>query len=104
MQLKINHGSFLLTVDKEGFALVSSSRIGPVISQDIHTAVFLINEAIKLGANHIIVPKHSSLPGKIYKLANLTETHTDSNLKMVYGKEVTQNLDQFYALGTYAKG
>ena len=104
LQLKINHGSFLLTVDKEGFALVSSSRIGPVISKDIHTAVFLINEAIKLGANHIIVPKHSSLPGKIYKLANLTETHTDSNLKMVYGKEVTQNLDQFYALGTYAKG
>ena len=104
LQLKINHGSILLAVDKEGFALVSGLRIGPVISKHIHTAVYLINEGIKLGANHIVVPKHSHFPSKIFELANLTEMDSDSNLKMVYGKEVTQKLDQFYALGTYAKG
>jgi N-acetylglutamate synthase-like GNAT family acetyltransferase len=104
LQLKINHGSMLITADKEGFALVSSSRLGPVISKNIDTAVYLINEGIKLGANHIIIPKHSRFPNGIFKFINLTERENDSNLKMLYGKEVTQNLDQFYALGTYAKG
>ncbi len=104
LQLKINHGSILIVVDKEGFALISSSRLGPVISKNIDTAVYLINEGIKLGANHIIVPKHSSFPSKIFDLVNLTERESESNLKMEYGKEVTQHLDQFYALDTYAKG
>jgi len=104
LQLKINHGSILLTVDKEGFALVSGLRLGPIISNEVHTAVYLINEGIKLGADHIIVPSHSQLSSKIFELANLTERDSISNLKMEYGKEVTQNLAQFYALGTYAKG
>ena len=63
-----------------------------------------MNEGIKLGASHIIVPKHSEFPSRIFDLVNLTKNDSESNLKMVYGKEVTQNLDQFYALGTYAKG
>ncbi len=104
LQLKINHGSILLTADEEGFALVSGLRLGPIISKDIHTAVYLINEGIKLGANHIIIPKHSQFPSKIFELVNLTERDDDSNLKMIYGKEVAQKLDLFYAIGTYAKG
>ena len=104
LQLKINHGSILITVNKEGFALISSSRLGPVISKNIQTAVSIINEGIKLGASHIIVPKHSQFPSKIFNLVNLTENDSESNLKMVFGKEVTQKLDQFYALGNYAKG
>ncbi len=104
LQLKINHGSILITVDKEGFALITGSRLGPVISKNITTAVSLINEGIKLGANHIIVPRHSQFPSRIFDLVNLTENDSESNLKMVYGKEVTQKLDQFYALGNYAKG
>jgi len=104
LQLKVNHGSILLIADKEGFALASGSRLGPVISKNIHTAVSLINEGIKLGANHIIIPKHSQFPSKIFELVNLTERDDDSNLKMIYGKEVGQNLNQFYAVGTYAKG
>ena len=104
LQLKINHGSILLTGDKEGFGLVSGSRLGPVISKNIHTSVSLINEGIKLGANHIIVPNHSQFPNKIFEFVNLTERDDDSNLKMVYGKEVAQNLNQFYAIGTYSKG
>ncbi len=104
IQLKINHGSILITVDEEGFALVSNSIIGPVISKNINAAVSLINEGIKLGANHIIIPKHSQFPTRIFELANLTERDSESNLKMVYGREITQKLDQFYALGNYAKG
>ena len=104
LQLKINHGSILLTADEEGFSLVSGSRLGPVISKNIHAAVSLINEGIKLGANHIIVPNHSQFPSKIFEFVNLTEREDDSNLKMVYGKEVAQKLDQFYAIGTYSKG
>jgi len=104
LQLKINHGSILNTIDKEGFALVTNSMLGPVISKNINVAVSLINEGIKLGANHIIIPKHSQFPNKIFELANLTERNSESNLKMVYGREITQKLDQFYALGNYAKG
>ncbi len=104
LQLKINHGSILITYDKEGFALVSGLRLGPIISKDIHTAVYLMNEGIKLGANHIIVPKHSQFPRKIFDLVNLIERKSESNLKMICGKEVTQHLDQFFALGTYSKG
>ena len=104
LQLKVNHGSILLIADKEGFALASGSRLGPVISKNIHTAVSLMNEGIKLGANHIIIPKHSQFPSKIFELVNLTERDDDSNLKMIYGREVGQNLNQFYAVGTYAKG
>ena len=104
LQLKINHGSILITVNKEGFALISSSGLGPVISKNTHTAVSLINEGIKLGANHIILPKHSQFPTKIFDLVHLTEKESESNLKMIYGKEVTQHLDQFYALCNFAKG
>lgn len=104
LQLKINHGSILITIDKEGFALLSDSTLGPVISKNIDTAVYLINEGIKLGAKSIIIPKHSHFPSRIFDLINLTEKDGESNLKMVYGKEVTQILDHFYALGTYAKG
>ena len=104
LQQKINHGSILITADKEGFALISGSILGPVISKNIDTAISLMNEGIRLGANHIIVPKHSHFPSKIFDLVNLTERNNESNLKMIYGKEVKQNLDQFYALGNYAKG
>ncbi|MBY9008507.1 MAG: GNAT family N-acetyltransferase [Candidatus Lokiarchaeota archaeon] len=104
LQLKINHGSILITIDKEGFALLSGSRLGPVISKNIDTAVYLINEGIKLGASNIIVPKHSHFPIKIFDFFNLTERDSESNIKMVYGKEVTQILNHLYALGTYAKG
>jgi len=104
LQQKINHGSILITVDGEGFALISGSILGPVISKNIDTALSLMNEGIRLGANHIIVPKHSHFPSKIFDLINLTERNNESNLKMVYGKEVKQKLDQFYALGNYANG
>ncbi len=104
LQLKINHGSILITADKEGFALISGSILGPVISKNIDTAISLMNEGIRLGANHIIVPKHSHYHNKIFDLFNLTERNSESNLKMVYGKEVKQKLDQFCALGNYAKG
>ena len=74
------------------------------IKKKIDTAISLLNEGIRLGANHIIVPKHSHFPSKIFDLVNLTERNSESNLKMVYGKEVKQKLDQFCALGNYAKG
>ena len=104
LQLKINHGSILITADKEGFALISGSILGPVISKNIDTALSLMNEGIRLGANHIIVPKHSQFPSRIFDIINLTKNESESNLKMVYGKEVTQKLDQFYALNNYANG
>jgi hypothetical protein len=68
------------------------------------TAVDLIKMGISLGANHIIIPKHSKFPYRLFDLIKLTERENEVNLKMMYGKNILQKLDYFYALGTHAKG
>ncbi len=104
IKIKLSHGSKLITVDKEGYALISGLRLGPIIAKNLHGAVDLIKRGITLGANHIIVPKHSKFPYKLIELIELTERESEANLKMIYGKNILQKLDYFYALGTYAKG
>jgi len=37
-------------------------------------------------------------------MIKLTEREDETNLKMIYGKNILQKLEYFYALGTYAKG
>jgi hypothetical protein len=37
-------------------------------------------------------------------MIKITERVDEVNLKMIYGKNIIQKLDYFYALGTYAKG
>jgi len=104
LNIKLHHGSKLIIVDKEGYALISGLRIGPLIAKNLHTAVNLIKTGVSLGANHIIVPKHSELPYRLFDMIKITERVDEVNLKMIYGKNIIQKLDYFYALGTYAKG
>jgi len=101
---QLRHGSKLVIVDKVGYALISGQRLGPLIATNLHTAVDLIRMSISLGANHIIVPKHSKIPDSLFNLIKLTKREDEKNLKMIYGKRILQKLDYFYALGTYAKG
>ena len=104
IKIKLNHGSKLIIVDKKGYALISGLRLGPLIATSLHTALNLIKMGISLGANHIIIPKHSKFPYKLFELIKVTEREDEANLKMIYGKNIIQKLDYFYALGTYAKG
>ena len=83
---------------------ISGKRSGTLIARCSNLAVDLIKMGISLGANHIIVPKHSKFPYKIFDLIKITEREDEANLKMIYGKKLLQKLDYFYALGTYAKG
>lgn len=104
IKINLKHGSKLIIIEKEGYALISGQRLGPVIAKSPQTAMNLIKMGISLGANHIIVPKHSKFPHKLFELIKLTERKDVANLKMSYGKKILQKLDYFYALGTYAKG
>ena len=104
LNIKLSKGSKLITVEKEGYALISGLRLGPLIAKNLQTAVDLIKMGISHGANHIIVPKHSKFPYRLFSLIKLTERADEVNLKMIYGKKILQKLDYFYALGTYAEG
>jgi N-acetylglutamate synthase-like GNAT family acetyltransferase len=104
IKIKMGHGSKLIVFAEEGFALISGLRIGPIIAKNLSVAVDLINKGISLGANHIIVPKHTKFPNRIFDLIDSNERVDEVNLKMIYGKNILQKLDYIYALGTYAKG
>ncbi len=104
LSIKLTHGSKLIIVEKEGYALISGLRLGPLIAKNLSVAVELIKMGILLGANNIIFPKHSKFSHRLFDLIKLTERENEVNLKMIYGKNLLQKLDYFYALGTYAKG
>ena len=104
LNIKLNHGSKLIIADREGYALISGLRLGPLIAKNKHTAVDLIRMGASLGANHIILAKHSKYSYNLFDLITLIERGDEANLKMIYGKKVLQKLEYFYALGTYAKG
>lgn len=104
LKIKMNHGSKLIVLAEEGYALVSGQRIGPIIAKNLDVAVDLIKKGISIGGNHTIVPKHTKFPHKLFDLLDSVENENEENLKMIYGKNLSQKLDYFYALGTYAKG
>jgi len=104
LSIKLTHGSKLIIVEKEGYALISGLRLGPLIAKNLSVAVELIKMGILLGANNIIFPIHSKFSHRLFDLIKLTERENEVNLKMIYGKNLLQKLDYFYALGTYAKG
>jgi GNAT superfamily N-acetyltransferase len=104
LNILINHGSKLLIIENEGYSLISSNRLGPLIVKNLNSAVILIREGILHGADHIIIPKHSKLPMGLFDLIKLTETGGINNLMMIKGKELHRKLEYFYALDTYAKG
>jgi hypothetical protein len=104
LKIKMNHGSRLIVLAEEGYALVSGQRIGPIIAKNLHVAVDLIKKGISIGGNHMIVPKHTKFPNKLFNFLDSIENENEVNLKMIYGKNLSQKLNYLYALGTYAKG
>ncbi|MBA7711401.1 hypothetical protein ES703_120362 [subsurface metagenome] len=52
----------------------------------------------------MIIAHHNYLPKEVFESVKLVKQENGANVKMVYGKEIVENLDLLYAIGTYAKG
>jgi GNAT superfamily N-acetyltransferase len=104
LNLKVELGAKILVMENEGYGLLANKRLGPLIAKNYDAALRIINKSIVMGANHLIIANHKFLPKGIIKSLKLTEKEDGASLKMVYGKDLLENLDLLYAIGTYAKG
>ncbi|MFX1313211.1 MAG: GNAT family N-acetyltransferase [Promethearchaeota archaeon] len=108
LHMKQNLGSKILAIEGEAYGLLSQIsskiRLGPLISTNLEGALLIIKKSITLGANQIIITRHQSLPNKIFELIKLIEVENGASLKMMHGKDISENFDLLYAIGTFAKG
>ncbi|MFX1328843.1 MAG: GNAT family N-acetyltransferase [Promethearchaeota archaeon] len=104
LNLKVELGAKILVVENEGYGLVANKRLGPLIAINQNSALRIIKTSIDLGANHLIIANHKNFPKRIIKSMNLIKKEDASSIKMVYGRELSENLDLLYCIGTYAKG
>lgn len=103
LAIRLNHGSKLMVIEEEGYGFLSGTRLGPLISTNLGTALDLMKECNILGTSHLIIPKHEHLSPKICNWLEIP-SRKEVNLRMTYGKALKTCDDYFYALGTYAKG
>ncbi len=104
LNMKVELGAKILVLENEGYGLLANKRLGPLIAMNQEVALQIIKKSIELGANHVILAKHKHFPKKIIKAMNLIKKDDNASLKMVYGKELSENLDLLYAISAYAKG
>jgi len=104
LQIKMELGAKLIVFDDKGYGLCSDGRIGPIIAQDIETAINIIKKSILLGANHLITSKYNSLSRALSDQIKLDIGKSKPDLKMYYGKKLTQDLGYVYAVSSFAKG
>ncbi len=104
LDLKVELGAKILVVENEGYGLLTNKRLGPLIAINQDVALQIMKKSIALAADHLIIAKHKNFPKKIVESMNLMKKQDGSSLKMVYGKQLSENLDLLYAIGTYAKG
>ncbi|MFX1411821.1 MAG: GNAT family N-acetyltransferase [Promethearchaeota archaeon] len=108
LKAKLVLGAKVLIVGNEGYALISKVlskvRLGPLIANNLDAALQLIKKSIPLGVNNLIVPKHPFFQNEILTLMQLTEKKDSTDLKMIYGEEISGKIGNLYAIGTYAKG
>ena len=102
LNIMINHGSRILSFKEDGFALISNTRIGPVIADSSELALKFIQKSGQMGVNNLIIPKHNLFSEQLVKNLSLQKVEK-SNVKMTYGQKLKQNLKKLYAVGTYAK-
>jgi GNAT superfamily N-acetyltransferase len=104
LQLKVKMGAKVLVIENEGYGLLVDTRLGPLVANNLEAALKILHKGITLGANHSILACHNNFPKTIITSMNLTKKEDGANLKMVYGKELSENLELLYSIGTYAKG
>ncbi|MFX0081224.1 MAG: GNAT family N-acetyltransferase [Candidatus Hodarchaeota archaeon] len=107
LKLRTALGSKLLIVENEGYGLISNVlstiRLGPLISTNVETAAHLVRESLLLGAESMIILHHPLFHNDLISLMNLTK-HGEPNLKMTYGESLSRKLEYLYAIGSYSKG
>jgi GNAT superfamily N-acetyltransferase len=108
LNIRVNLGAKILTVENEGYALLTSQfsklRLGPLIATNLEAAMQIIKEGISLNADNLIIPEHPFIQNKLSALTTVDENAEPPNLKMTYGKNLTRKLGFLYAIGTYARG
>ncbi len=104
LNLKIKLGAKILSIENKGYGLIANKRLGPLIATNSNIASQIISKSIELEADHMIIAKHQYFPNRIIKLFNLTELENRGSVKMTLGKEIKEDLDLLYAIGTFAKG
>jgi N-acetylglutamate synthase-like GNAT family acetyltransferase len=104
LQMKINLGSKIIIVENEGYGLLTNDRLGPLVALNQDAALSITKKSMIFGANHIIIPTINSKSIDFLSYINSEKDDKIFNLKMVYGKEISQNTNLLYAIGTYAKG
>jgi len=107
LKVRTSLGAKILIVENEGYGLISNVisavRLGPLIATNIETAVHIVKEGLRLGAESMIITSHPLFQNEIITIMDLTE-HGDPNLKMSYGENISRKLEYLYAIGTYSKG
>ena len=102
LNIMIKHGSRILSFKENGFALISKTRVGPIIADSSELALKFIQKSSKMGGNNLIIPKHDYFSEQLVKNLGLQKIE-NSNVKMMYGRKLNQNLKKLFAIGTYAK-
>ena len=102
LNILIKHGSRFLSFKQKGFALISKTRVGPVIADSSELALKFIQKSGQMGGNNLIIPKHEYFSEQMVKNLGLQKIK-NSNVKMTYGQSVNQNLKKLFVIGTYAK-
>jgi len=108
LKLRAELGHKFIAVENEGYAIISkvmsNIRIGPLIATNTDSALQIIKKGISMGANNIIIPKHASLRLTMPILRQIIGNKESPNLKMIYGDPITGQIENLYAIGTFARG
>ena len=108
LQVRLTLGAKILVIEEEGYGLVSQVlsriRLGPLISVNLESALNIIKKGILLGADNLIIPRHPFIKDKLPSLLQLTEDEQNPNLRMFYGKKISENLEYQFAIGSYGRG
>lgn len=108
LQVRMTLGAKILGIEEEGYGLLSQVlsriRLGPLISVNFDSALNIIKKGISLGADNLIIPRHSFIKDKLSTLLQLTEDEQNPNLRMFYGEKISETLEYQYAIGSYGRG
>jgi ribosomal-protein-alanine N-acetyltransferase len=108
LKARITLGAKAIIIKDEGYGLISEVlsrvRLGPLISVNFDSVLSIIKRGILLGADNLIIPKHPLIKDKLPNLLQLTEEEQDPNLRMIYGKKLSEKLEYHYAIGSYGRG
>lgn len=101
LRLLSNHGK-IIHVNKKGYGIVTSDKIGPVVADRAEVAIAIVKHAYSLGARTICIPHHKDLSEAFISRLYLKATGI-VNTRMILGEkvnEINKNIYAGYSFGT----